>query len=153
MAAPQTTSFGKFLVELGDGASPTEAFTAPCGFTNKGFDLTAQSSDVTVPDCDNPEAPAWVQRGVTSFSAQITGSGVLALGSIDAWRTWFMSGAQKNVRVHINEVAANGGGYYQFPALLTSLGKSTQLGSDGNKVQQSVTIQSAGTVTWTPAAA
>ena len=134
-------------------ARTREGFTAPCGFTNKGFELTAQTSDVNVPDCDNPEAPAWVQRGVTSFSGQVTGSGVMAMGSADTWRNWFMSGAVKNVRVHINETAANGGGHYDFPALLTTLGKSVQLGSDGNKVQQSVTIQSAGVVTWTPAAA
>ena len=151
MAQPATTSFGRFLVELGDGATPTEGFTSPCGFTNKGFELTAAVSEINVPDCDNPEAPAWVQRGVTSYSAQITGSGVMALGSAKTWRDWFLSGVTKNVRVHINESAANNGGYYQFPALLTTLGASVALGSDGNKVQQSVTIQSGGTVVFVPA--
>ena len=149
MAAPKTTTFGKFLVELESFMPGT--FVAPCGFTQKGFELTAATSEATVPDCDNPEAPAWVERGVTSFSASISASGVMALGSLDAWRDWFLSGAPKNVRVHINELAANGGGYYAFAAVLTSFGRSTQLGSDGNKVQQTVAIQSTGPVTWTPA--
>ena len=149
MTKPATTTFGKFLVEL-ESATPG-TFAAPCGFTQKGFELTAATSETNVPDCDDPEAPAWVERGVTSFSAQITSSGVMALGSVDTWRTWFMSGLAKNVRVHINETSGNGGGYYAFAALLTNLGKSTQLGSDGNKVQQSVTIQSTGPVTWTAA--
>ena len=152
MAQPATTSFGKFLVELGDGAAQ-EAFTAPCGFTQKGFELTAATSEANVPDCDNPEAPSWVQRGVSSFSASVSGSGVMVLAASDVWRTWFLSGQAKNIRVHVNETAAAGGGHYDFPALLTSLGKSTQLGSDGNKVQQTVAIQSAGVVTWTAAAA
>ena len=150
MTKPTTTTFGKFLVEL-ETATPG-TFAAPCGFTQKGFELTAATSETNVPDCDNPEAPAWVERGVTSFSAQITGSGVMAMGSLTTWREWFLSGAAKNVRVHVNESSANGGGHYDFAALLTNLGHSTQLGSDGNKVQQSVTIQSTGAVTWTAAA-
>ena len=152
MAKARTTSFSKFVVELGDNANP-QGFVAPCGFVNKGFELTAQTSDVNVPDCDDPEAPAWVERGVTSLSAQVTGSGVAALESMATWRAWFMSGQAKTVRVNIDLPAADGGGYYEFPALLTTLSQTVQLGENGNKLQQSVTIQSSGQVAFTPAAA
>lgn len=152
MAKPYTTSFGKFLIELGDGAN-TEVFAAVCGPTQKGFQLTGTTSEVNVPDCDNPEAPAWVERGMSSFSAQIDASGVLALNHLADWRTWFLSGAAKDVRVHVNEAAANGGGYYALQMLLTNMNHTTQLGSDGNKVQLAITAQSTGPVTWTPAAA
>lgn len=151
MAKPTTTTFSKFVVSLGDGASP-EVFAAPCGFTNKGFTLDAATSTATLPDCDDPEAASWEDTGVTSLSATITGSGVMALESYDTWRTAFLSGQSVNARVQINEPAASHGGYYQGAFVITSLGHTAALGSDANRVQLSVNMKSDGALTWTPAA-
>jgi hypothetical protein len=65
MAKPTTLSFANFKVYLGDGASP-ETFVAPCGFVQKALTLDATTSDTNVPDCDDPEAPAWTERGITA---------------------------------------------------------------------------------------
>lgn len=151
MAKPRTLSFGSFKVYLGDGASP-EVFTAPCGFTQKALTIEATVSDTTVPDCDDPEAAAWTERGVTALSATVTGSGVMAMASVETWREWMLSAASKNVRVEFDDTGANGGGYYQGPAVLQSLGHTVALGSDGNKAQLAVNIVSDGEWTWTDAA-
>jgi hypothetical protein len=84
MADPTTVKFGKFRVLLGDGASPM-VYTAPCGFTSKSLTLTKELTDVNLPDCDDPDAVAWVGRDAASLSASISGEGVLAAESIEAW--------------------------------------------------------------------
>ena len=109
MALPTTKKFGEFLVKVGNGGSP-ETFAAPCGFTEKALQLSAETSDQTIPDCDNPDAAAWTSREVTRQSANITGNGVLAVESIATWRTWFLSAANRNVRVEFPGSGAAGGG-------------------------------------------
>lgn len=84
MAPPVTARFGKFRVLLGDGSSP-ENFTAPCGFTSKSLTLTKDLTDVNLPDCDDPDAVAWVGRDAASLSAAISGEGVLASQSVETW--------------------------------------------------------------------
>lgn len=150
MAKPTTLAFGSFKVFVGDGASP-ETFAAPCGFTQKSLNLTQATTSTLIPDCDDPTAPAWTEEGVTSLSAEITGSGILALESLDTWREWWESAADNNIRVQLDTTLANNGGYYQGPALLTSLSFSTALNADGNKVQIQVSIKNASEWTWTDA--
>lgn len=148
MAKPTTSNFSSFKVYLGDGASP-EQFAAPCGFTQKALNLSSASSETLVPDCDDPEAPAWTEREVSSLSAQVSGQGVMARESRDAWREWWESGLPKTIRVQFDDAT---GGYYEGPAILSALGFSTALNQDGNKIQQQVTIDNASAWLWTPAA-
>lgn len=84
MAKPTTVRFGKFRVLLGDNETPV-VYTAPCGFTSKSLNLTKNLSDLNLPDCDDPDAPAWVGRDVESLSASISGEGVLASESVSVW--------------------------------------------------------------------
>lgn len=146
MVKPTTVRFSDFKVLLGDGASP-EVFTAPCGFVNKSLTLTAADSETIIPDCDNPEDPAWTEAGITAKSARVQGNGVMAQESYETWRAWWDSGLDKNVRVEKTPL-----GYWEGPALNLELGESTQLGSDGNKIQLAVTIRNASAWTWVPAA-
>jgi hypothetical protein len=152
MAQPRTLGFGSFKVYLGDGASP-EQFTAPCGFIQKALTLDSDVSDFNVPDCDDPEAAAWKSRAITAHSASVTGSGVMAMASLDEWRTWKLASESKNIRVEFDDTLANGGGYFEGAAILQSLGFSVALGSDGNKTQQQVNIVSDGEWSWVPAEA
>jgi hypothetical protein len=34
--------------------------------------MTAQTSTAVVPDCDDPEAPAWDIAGISSFGGKVT---------------------------------------------------------------------------------
>lgn len=84
MAQPTTARFGKFKVYLGDDAVPI-VYTAPCGFTSKSLTLTKSLSEVNLPDCDDPDAVAWVGRDASSLSASVSGEGVLAAESVETW--------------------------------------------------------------------
>ena len=143
MSAPQTASFSQFIVELGNGMSP-EVFSAPCGFDTKSLDMSAASSSATVPDCTNPELPAWEVKGVNALSGKVSGSGVMATEDQALWDLWFDSGLTKNVRIRIPGI-----GYRVGAGILTSLGHSTALKSNANLVQRSITIDNAGPWPWT----
>lgn len=149
MAKPATLSFGKFLVLVGNGATP-EVFAAPCGFTDKSLEITADTSSTDVPDCDDPDAPAWGEKNVKTLSAQVTGSGVLAQDAHKTWRDWLLSGLERNVRVQFPIPLAQGGGYYEGAAVLTSFKVS---GSHGDKLKVDVTIQNASAWDWVDASA
>jgi tail tube protein len=84
MAQPTTARFGKFKVYLGDASSPI-VYTSPCGFTSKSLTLTKNLNEVNIPDCDDPDAVAWVGRDASSLSASISGEGVLASESVEDW--------------------------------------------------------------------
>jgi hypothetical protein len=84
MAQPTTVRFGKFRVKLGNNGSP-DTYAAPCGFTSKSLTLTKNLTEVNLPDCDDPDAVAWVGRDAASLSASISGEGVLAAESVETW--------------------------------------------------------------------
>ncbi len=151
MAKPKTASWSRLLVQLGDGATPTEVFTAPCALITKGLSFSAETSDSNVPDCDNPDLPSWVERNVRALSAEITGAGRLALSAQSPWRTWFMGGEAKNVRIKLDVPLADGGGHYAGKFRLTRL-NFTGNESEG-KIGVEVTMVSDGEVAWVAASA
>ncbi|MFC7399590.1 phage tail tube protein [Chelatococcus sp. GCM10030263] len=150
MAKPTTLSAAKLLVMLGDGATPTEAFTAPCGLTTKGISLSAASNDITVPDCDDPDAASWSERVISALSGTVSGSGVLAMESFETWRDYFFSGASKNARVKIDTTLANNGGYFEGKFILTTFNVTGEL---GNKIQVEIELQNDGEIVWVDASA
>ncbi len=148
MARPTTVAFNQFLIEVGDGASP-ETFAAPCGLTSKGFNQSASTQDTTVPDCDDPDAPAYVERAVDALSAEISGSGVLAMEAFtDVWEPWYRSALFRNAHVRLDVPAADGGGYYTGKFILSQFNMT---GQRGQKVNVEVTMVSDGEITWVPA--
>lgn len=148
MAQPTTRKFGQMKVYLGDGGTP-EVFAAPCGFSEKALEITKDLTDVTLPDCDDPDLPAWTGREVRAISWQVTGQGVMAMEAYETWRDFALSSSSKNVRVELSGTGAQGGGYYQGAAHLSSFGTSVSL---GEKVQIAITLQGDGELTWVDAA-
>lgn len=143
MAKPTTTTFGNFVVQLGDGGSP-ETFSAPCGFTNKAFNQTANVQETSVPDCDLPDAPAYVERGVDTQSAEISGTGVMAQEAYATWEAYRSGGVSKNARVYPMGLA---NGYYQGAFVLTQFNNAVQR---GQKVNIDIAMQSDGEYIWNP---
>ncbi len=146
MAAPVTAKFGKLRVLLGDGASP-ETFAAPCGFTSKSLALSKNLSEVSIPDCDDPDAPIWLGRDVESLTVSISGEGVLAASAIQTWQDAFDSTDSVNAQVEIE--FSTGEMVYEGAFHLSSL---TFGAEQGGRVTVSVEMQSDGEVTgtWTP---
>ena len=139
MAQATTYPFSKFMVKVGDGASP-EVFTDPCGLTTKGFTRTANLNDTNVPDCDDPDAPAWLGRDVVSYQGAIAGSGVVAKESFETWEDWWNAGETRNVRIEL-------GTPVEFAWIMPAKLQEFAITADrGNKVQMTVAIVSDGAV-------
>jgi hypothetical protein len=132
MAKASTLPFSKFLIEIGDGNTP-ETFKAPCGLNSRGFDRTAATNDTNVPDCDDPDAPSWLERDVVSLSGSLSGAGVVADEDYDTWETWL--GKSKNVRIKL------GTRIWIGAAILSKLSLS---GARGNRVTFTATIDTDG---------
>lgn len=141
MAKPTTFTFGQFLIQVGDGASP-EVFSEPCGFTQKGFNQTANMQETSVPDCSDPDAPAYIERAVDTLSSEVSASGVLAGEAFTTYQTWFDSAASKNVRIYIK---GSSGGYYSGSYLLSGFNVTN---SRGQKHNVDITLVSDGQWTW-----
>jgi hypothetical protein len=149
MAAPQLTR--KFIILLGDGATPTEAFAFPCGANARSVTLTNNLGEEAVLDCADPlNELAAIQRWVESQDTSISISGRVAKGaSIAMWRAWADDGDEKNIRVMFDEASGDGGGYYQLPAFLGSL----EWGTEGKgTVTFTANIMGSGPRVWTAAA-
>lgn len=142
MAAPTVIAGTKLLILVGDGASP-EVFAEPCGLTTKGFDLAASTNTTLIPDCADPELPAWEAKTVNALSAQISGSGVMAVEAFLTWEAWFMSALAKHVQIKLNYPAL---GYFSGSFILTAFKLS---GQRGQKVTVDLTMVNDGTVAWT----
>lgn len=143
MAQPTTFPWHELIIEVSDGGNP-ETFGAPCGLTSKSFNAQSQTNDTVIPDCDNPELPAWTGRTVASLTRDITGSGALAGESLELWDDWWSSGESRNCRVSL-EGGALGSWQWSGAYVLTGFEIGANIG-DG-KIQVSVTIQSDGEIT------
>jgi Phage tail tube protein len=139
MTQATTYPFSKFLVKIGDGASP-EVFTDPCGLTTKGLTRTANLNDTNVPDCDDPDAPSWLGRDVVSYQAAIAGAGVVAQESFANWEEWWNAGETRNVKIELGTPAEFA---WTMPAKLQEFAITAER---GNKVQMTVAIVSDGAV-------
>jgi hypothetical protein len=150
MAAPKTASWTKFIILLGDGATPTEAFTAVCALTSKSIDFTGDPAETPVLDCEFPDQPAWMERVVRTKSATVAGEGVLQTDFAEEWWDWFDSGVAKNIRVQRNIPTLDGGGHYEGRFILTGYNETGN--QDDAKIGVAVEMQSDGAIAWVPAA-
>lgn len=139
MAKPTTVRFGRFLIKLATPAAPT-VYTAPCGFTSKSLVLAKNLEEVNIPDCDNPDDPAWVGRDVSSLTASVTGDGILAQESVETWLNAFNSSLPVPVQV---ELLLSGTASVTWTGLM-HLANFTVAGEQGGRVTVSVEMQSDG---------
>jgi hypothetical protein len=152
MAQADTIRFGKAFILLSNMVLPTPTFTAPCGFESLALNINIATSDVNIPDCDDPDLAAWLATDVVSKQMSLTGSGVLDTGAMQVWQDWWLNDLPEpevDVRFFRDLSQAKGGGYFQAPGVLTSYGES---GQRGQRWQNSVTINLNGKPVWVPAA-
>ena len=151
MAAVPRVTGSKLLVKIGDGASP-EVFTADCLInTSCGIQFQSDTNEFVMPDCDNPDDPAWKSVTKDGLSATISGAGMLYTASVADWFDWYKGDNGKNIQFALNVPLASGGGSWSGSFKLTQF----EVTSDGNKEQSTctVTLVSDGPVAWTDAAA
>lgn len=109
MAQPTVLSFGKGIIYVGDAATPTEVFTKLCGFNSMSLTIEKDTNDVTLPDCDDPDAAAWQATDVLSLAWSMEFEGVYAKESADLIWAAVSSGQSRNLRLRLVGAGAGGG--------------------------------------------
>lgn len=129
----------ELLIQVGDGATPTEVFAHPCLVnTERSVALTAETKAVQIPNCTEPSAPKKTVRRVVATDSQISGSGLLPHASSKTYADWLLSGLPKNIKV---KLAKTGALMLSGSYLLTNF---TVTGSDqGDNVTCQITLEQA----------
>ena len=148
MALPSVAKSGKMQIFLGTDATPP-VYAAPCGLTTKGAVLNKNLQEVTIPDCDDPDAPSWVARSVQSLSVTINGDGLAAGESVPDWNSAAISTDAVPMKVEI-DFEGIGKKVLEGKFLIDSL---TFGAEQGGHVTLGISAQSDGEVldTWTAA--
>jgi TP901-1 family phage major tail protein len=64
------------LVNIGDGATPTETFDTLCALTSKTLTINNEEIDVTTPDCTTPGGVMWTEVLDGAKRVSVSGSGM-----------------------------------------------------------------------------
>lgn len=145
MTKATTASWTKLSFWLGDGASPQGFTSAVCGMTTKSFSISADTSNVNVPDCTDPDLPSWVERVVRSLSAGWNGSGIMAEQNFETYRDWMLSGEARDALV-VLDISNAKKGYFSGRFVLTQFELT---GNDGDgKITFASQVQSDGEIVW-----
>lgn len=145
MAKPTTFVGSAVAIYLEDPAA-AGTYLRPCGLTNHTATWTKEFQTVNVPDCDDPELPAWVERGVSSLDFSASGSGVLAAEAVDSWWEAFNTTESINARIYVGKLTDTANGRYWEGKVHISQFEVT--GERGNKANASVTVVSDGELTF-----
>lgn len=149
MAKPITYSGSLVAIYL-ESATPGQ-FVRPCGLTQHSATFSKNMNEVDVPDCDDPDLPAWVAREVSALDFSANGSGVLAASVVQTWWDAFNSTESINARIYIGKADDTTNGYYWSGKVHVNNFEVT--GNRGERAQVSVGIVSDGEMTFTKIAA
>ncbi|NNU59728.1 phage major tail protein, TP901-1 family [Ochrobactrum soli] len=128
------------LIQIGDGATP-EVFTNLCGLQTRSFNMSANSVDTTIPDCQNPGATPQ-KTGVPGIKQRtFTGSGKFVAGANSAY---FVSKVN-DAAIFNAIVIVPGLGSYEGPWFVTDFEFSGE--QEGN-MDFSATFEAAGPLTF-----
>lgn len=150
MAQAKTIKFANVIVMLQDQDTAAQ-YAAPCGVEQLTMTINIESNTTNVPDCDDPDLASWLETDIVSQQMTIEGEGVLDTDAMQVWQDWWHganSGQEINVRFFRDLLTANGGGYFQGPAVLTAYAET---GQRGQRWRNSFTITFNGKPTFTPA--
>jgi hypothetical protein len=97
-------------------------FVKICGLTTKNYTQQKNSSDVFVPDCDDPETPPDRYLNITGFQRDISGDGLYNRAQAPLIRALLSETSSRTWRFILGEPAGDAidAGYYEGPAQLMS---------------------------------
>lgn len=140
MATPTTLKGTQLYIKIENDASP-QAFAHPCLINaERGIVFRSTTNDIVVPDCTDPDDPAWRELVKDALSAGVTGAGLLdnVFATISSYDAWYRSDDSKRIQVWLGTV-----GYWEGDFKLTEFGFT---GNRGTKAEVSLTMESDGVV-------
>ena len=144
MSLPVEADFA--VVKIGDGATPTEAFTILCGLDNIQINRTANTNDRFRKDCAKPGSVPFRRSRTTGKQMDITASGAMNIPDITKYNAAL--GVSGNYRIELGTYDGTDAGEIIWvingPFNLT--GANSAVGEEGNA---EVTLASDGI--WTEA--
>lgn len=145
MALQTRIKFGDVYLLVGDPDTNPMQYTAPCGITQFGKDVTTNTNDVELRDCDDPDAPVWLGIDVVSKRMTLNLSGTLDQEAYrNLWRNWFMDEGSRPIRVY-EKVGDTGWGYWEGLGVLTQY---TDTANGGGSYTNTATVIFDGKPTW-----
>lgn len=128
----------QLYIKVGNGASP-EVFAHPCLInTKRGIQFTSSTNKIIVPDCENPDDPAWSEAVKDALSATINGAGTLDVDAVAEYDEWFRNPESKQVQVWLGDLGHWQGGFHLTNFEIT--------GDRGSLAEAAVTLESDGII-------
>ena len=144
------------IVELGDGATPTEAFTVMCGLEGGSVNQTVSSSDRFRRDCAKPAAVPTRKVRVNGKQWDITANGFINMDEFERFNRAL--GVRRNYRMQFGQYDTQDAtdtertgtiyGYYSGPGVMTA----HNLSAGGEDATAEVTIAGEDELVWTEGA-
>ena len=128
MAQAASIRFGKTFILLSDMATPAN-FAAPCGVDSLTLNVNVNTNDVAIPDCSDPDLPSWLENDIVSKQMTINFEGLLDQTAMQTWQDWWLSDLPADIvdiRFFRDLTGAQGGGYFQAPAILSAYSETAQ---------------------------
>lgn len=142
MSFPNLQRGTAFKIAMGDGATPTEAFTLLCIATTKSFKRSVDMEDHMEVDAANPDnipSNVSVAKG-QSWELSLSGrTDYLKYAALQSW----LDGAPHNVKITLAGTGANGGGTFTGAVVLKELDLTS---SDGGTVTFSGSLKGQGAI-------
>lgn len=145
MAKP-TTYKGSLVAIYLETATPG-TYAKPCGLNNHTVTFSKNATEVNVPDCDDPEAPQWIERDVESLDLAVSGEGILAAEALDTWWAAFDSTTVVKGRIYLGALTDTVNGYYWSGDFHVTSFEVT--GQVGQRATVSLALASSGPITRT----
>jgi hypothetical protein len=149
MALAKVANGSKLLIRIDDVGNPG-TFAHRCSInTSRGITFGSSPAESLIPDCDAPDEPGWMNREIDGLTADIAGAGMLDSASLNFFWTWYLSGDSRNLQVALDVPLADGGGYWEGAAVLSTFEVSA--GARREKIAFTSTMLSDGPFDWVPA--
>jgi len=121
-------------------------FARPCGLSDNNVSFSKNLNEVNVPDCNDPDLPAWIERETASLSMSANGSGILAAEAVDIWDAAWRNTDSVNARIYVGlPTDTTNGKYWEGKVHLETFEVK---GTVGDKAQVSVALVSDGEITY-----
>jgi predicted secreted protein len=138
MAAISKIRGTQLYIKVGNGAEP-EVFAHPCLInTKRGIQFQSSTNKIIVPDCDNPDDPAWSEAVKDALSATINGAGTLDVAAVAEYDDWFRNPESKQVQVWLAALGHWQGGFHLTNFEIT--------GDRGSLAEATITLESDGII-------